>query len=254
MLRKLGLTVVTTLFLASALLAQTADEIIAKNAEARGGLAKIKAVKSVKMSGKMTVGPGLEAPIVVTLKRPDQMRMEFTFQGLTAVRAYDGKSGWAIVPFTGKKDPEALSADDLKEMDEQADMDGPLVDYKSKSHKVELLGKEKIEGTDAYKLKLTRKNGDIDIIYLDADSLLEIKEEGKRTVRGSEREFESSIGDYREVEGLMFPFAIESGQKGSPEKQKITVEKMELNTPVDDASFKMPAAAPAAAGKPAEKK
>ena len=257
MIRKLCLSVAIVVVLTPVLLAQTVDEIIAKNVAARGGMDKLKAVQSVKVTGKMSLPQGMEAPLVMILKRPEQLRMEFTIQGLTAVQAYDGKNGWSIMPFTGKKDAEAMTADELKETQEQADIDGPLVDYKAKGSQVEFLGKDKVEGTDAYKLKLTRKNGDVDTIYLDADSFLEIKEEGKRSVRGTDREFESSTGDYREVNGLMLPFAIEAGQKGSADKQKITIEKYEFNVPVDDASFKMPPPAPAAkpeATKPEEKK
>jgi hypothetical protein len=250
MLRKLSLSFAVTLFLAPALLAQNVDEIIAKNIAARGGLDKIKAVQSARHSGKMEFGPGMEAPGVMVQKRPSYVRLDFTVQGLTATQAYDGKSGWAIMPFTGKKDAEAMSADETKDFEDEADLDGPLVDYKSKGHTLELLGKEKIEGTDAYKLKLTRKNGDVDTIYIDADSFLEIKEEQKRTIRGTDRETETTLGDYREVNGLMFPFAIASSIKGSPQQQKLTIEKIELNVPVDDASFKMPAAAPALAAKP----
>jgi outer membrane lipoprotein-sorting protein len=201
----------------------------------------------------MAMGPGMEAPGVLIQKRGDLARLEFTIQGLTAVQAYDGKSAWQVMPFMGKKDPELMAADEAKEMQEMADIDGPLVDYKSKGHQVELLGKEKVEGTDAYKLKLTLKNGDVQTIYIDADSFLSIKEETKRTVRGSEQVFESSIGDYKDVDGIIFPFAEESGVKGSAEKQKLTINKVELNVPVDDSVFKMPAAAPAPA-KPDEPK
>ena len=250
MFRKLYPAVAIACFLTLSLNAQTVDEIIAKNVEARGGLDKIKSVQTIRSTGKMEMGPGIEAPGVMIQKRPNQMRLEFTVQGLTAVQAYDGSSGWAIMPFTGKKDAEAMSADDIKDFQDQADIDGPLVDYKSKGNQVELLGKEKIEGTDAYKLKLTHKNGDVDVIYIDADSFLEIKEEETRTVRGSVREAETSVGDYREVGGLMFPFASETSIKGSDQKQKLTVEKVELNVPVEDTSFKMPAAAPAAPAKP----
>jgi hypothetical protein len=158
------------------------------------------------------------------------------------VQAYDGKNAWQVMPFMGKKDPELMSGDEAKEVEEMGDFDGPWVDYKSKGNQVELLGKEKIEGTDAYKLKVSLKNGDVQTIYLDADSFLEIKEETKRTVRGSEQVMESSIGDYKEVGGIIFPFAIESGAKGSPEKQKLTITKIELNVPADDSIFKMPAA------------
>src|SRR6185503_9024911 len=125
--------------------AQTVDEVIAKHLEARGGLEKLKAVKTIRMTGKMTMGPGMEAPISLELKRPSSIRMEFTIQGNVGVQAYDGKNGWAINPFGGKEDPEPLSADDLKEIEEQADRDGPLVDYKAKGNTVELVGKEKVE-------------------------------------------------------------------------------------------------------------
>ena len=139
-----------------------------------------------------------------------------------------------------------MSADEAKETEEMADVDGPLVDYKSKGHQAELLGKEKIEGTDAYKIKLTLKNGDVETIYIDADSFLQIKEVDKRTVRGSEQETESSIGDYKEVNGILFPFAVENAVKGTDQKQKITISKIELNVPVDDSMFKMPPPAPKA--------
>jgi len=246
MLRKSCLLAGLAVLFTQVLSAQTVDEIIAKNIQARGGLDKIKAVQSVKSSGTMSMGGGMEAPGTLIQKRPDMARLEFTVQGLTAVQAYDGKTAWQIMPFMGKKDAELMSADDKKDMELTADIDGPLVNYKSKGHKVELLGKEKVEGTDAYKLKITLKNGDVIDDYLDTDSYLEIKQEMKRMVRGSEQEIESSLGDYKEVNGLMFPFAMENGVKGSQEKEKLTLSKIELNVPVDDSIFKMPSAPPVA--------
>lgn len=247
MFRKLCFAIATAAVLIPAMWAQTADEIIAKNVEARGGSAKLKSVQTVKATATLAMGPGMEAPGVLIQKRGNLARLEFTIQGLTAVQAYDGKNAWEIMPFMGKKDPELMSADEAKEVEEMADLEGPLVDYKSKGHQVELLGKEKIEGTDAYKLKVSLKNGDVQTVYIDADSFLEIKEETKRTVRGTEQVVESSIGDYKEVNGVVFPFAVESGVKGSQEKEKLTITKMELNLPVDDSIFKMPPPAPAPA-------
>lgn len=231
--------------------AQTADELVAKNIAARGGTEKLKAVTTMRMTGTMTVGPGMEAPIVLEMKRPSLMRMEFTLQGLTGVQAYDGTTAWAIMPFQGKKDPEALPAEQTAVMAEQADFDGQLVDYKAKGNTVELVGKEPVEGTDAYKLKLTLKNGEVRYIYLDAEYFLEIRTEGSRTVRGTPLDFEASVGDYKDVGGLMFPHSIESGAKGSPQKQKLTITKIELNPEIDGARFKMPA--PVAAPPPAPK-
>jgi outer membrane lipoprotein-sorting protein len=221
--------------------AQTLDEILAKNLKAKGGVDKLKAVKTIRMTGTMTVGPGMEAPFVMEQKRPNLMRMEFTLQGMTGIQAFDGKVGWQLMPFSGRKDAEPLPEDALKQIEEQADFDGPLVEYKAKGHTLELVGKEKVEGSDAYKLKLTLKNGDIRYIYLDADQFLEVRTEGKTKIRGTDVDGESTIGDYKEVGGLMIPHAVESGQKGSPQKMKMTIQKVELDVPVDDARFKMPA-------------
>ena len=241
MFRKLCFGILALALLVPAMWAQTADEIIAKNVQARGGMDKLKGVHSIKSTATMAMGPGMEAPGVLIQKRDNLARLEFTIQGLTAVQAYDGKNAWQVMPFMGKKDPELMAADEAKEVEEMADIDGPLVDYKSKGNQVELLGKEKIEGTDAYKLKVSLKNGDVQTVYIDADSFLEIKEETKRTVRGTEQVVESSIGDYKEVSGIMVPFAVESGVKGSAEKQKLTITKVEFNVPADDSIFKMPA-------------
>ncbi len=232
---------------------QTVDEIIAKYYAARGGADKIKALQSVRMTGRFVAGAGVEAPFTLELKRTNMMRLEFVVQGLTAVQAYDGKTGWAIIPFMGKKDPEPMSAEDLKDAEENADMDGPLMDYKAKGNQVELLGKEKVEGTDCYKLKLTLKNGNIHTLYLDTDSFLEIKDISKRIVRGAEVELENTSGDYKEVGGLIFPFALEQGARGSDQKQRIIVEKIELNPTLDDDRFKMPAPKPPET-KPGEQK
>jgi len=234
--------------------AQTVDEIINKNIAARGGVDKIKAVQTVRMTGHVEVGPGIEAPFTLDMKRPMQVRIDIVVQGISATpQAYDGKTGWQLMPFNGSKDAEPLSADDLKDAEEQADMDGPMVDYKSKGNQVELIGKEDVEGSSCYKLKLTLKNGDVIYDYIDADSFLEVKQENKRVVNGTEREFEQTIGDYKPVEGLLFPYAIENGIKGSPQRQKIIVEKIELNVPMESSRFAMPAPKPADT-KPAESK
>jgi outer membrane lipoprotein-sorting protein len=234
--------------------AQTVDEIIAKHVTAMGGMAKLSAVKTARMTGKITLGGGLEAPLVIEFKRPKNIRMEVTLQGMTAVQVYDGTSAWQINPFQGNKNPEAMGEDERKDMEEESDfVEGPLVNYKEKGHKVELIGKDKVEGSDAYKLKVTLKNGDVQTVYLDADTFLEVKSEGKRMMRGTEVETESFSGDYKEVEGLMIPHSLEAGQKGSPQRQRITVEKIEINPAVEDARFKMPEVKKAEANAPAAK-
>lgn len=209
--------------------AQTADELIDKNIQAKGGREKIEAVKTVRMTGKMVMGQGMEAPIIMELSRPNKMRMELVFQGMTGVQTYDGKEGWALMPFMGKTDPEPMSGEQLEQMAEQADFDGPLFNYKDKGHKVEYAGKEDLEGTPTHKLKLTKKNGDIGYVWLDAEHFLELKASGKTNVNGQEIEGETWFGDYKEVGGVLMAHSIESKAVGMPGGMTITIDKVEVN-------------------------
>lgn len=245
MFRKSFLMLALLALLAPAVQAQTVDEILAKHYDAIG-LDKLKKVQSMKVYGKMAVGPGMEAALVMERKRPGQSRMEFTLQGMTGVQAFDGENGWSLMPFMGKKDPEPMSPEDAKEMKDDADFDGALVDWKAKGHTVEFVGKESVEGAETYKLKLTKKSGQVQTFYLDTETGLILKQEGKRTVRGNEIEGETVLGDYKDVNGMLMPFSLEQGMKGSPQKQKMTFDKYELDVPMEDSRFKMPAVAAAA--------
>lgn len=227
--------------------AQTLDDVLAKHLQARGGMDKIKSVRSAKLTGRMMMGPGIEAPMTLTWKRPASFRMEFTVQGMTGIQGYDGSTGWQVMPFMGKTDAEKMSEEDLKNAEEQADFDGQLVDWKEKGHQVELLGKEATEGTEAWKLKVTKKNGDVTMIWIDAEAWLEIRNAGKRKVRGQEAEFETSIGDYKEVGGLLIAHSLQVTVKGAPVSQNLMIDKVELNVEVPDGQFTMPEAKPAAA-------
>jgi hypothetical protein len=222
------------------LAAQTADDIIAKYVKTVGGMEKIQAVKTLRRTGKFTGGGGFEAAVLQENKRPNKVREEFLLQGLTGVNAYDGKAGWKIEPWQGKKDPEALSEEEMKQILEDSDFDEPIVNYQQKGNKVEFVGLEQVEGTDAYKLKVTLASGDVRYYYMDTDYYVPIKVEMKRMIRGAEQEFEESRGDYKEVGGWYLPFAIEAGLKGSTDRQKVTLEKIEANVAIDDRRFEKP--------------
>jgi hypothetical protein len=246
-----GFLALTALVLfALPLSAQTADEIVAKYVKAIGGMDKINALKTIQRSGKFTGGGGFEARLSQENKRPNMVREDFFIQGMDGVNAYDGKNGWKIEPWQGKKDPEPLGEDEMKEIVSDADFDGPLVNYAAKGNKVEYVGTEPVEGTDAYKLKVTMANGEVRYYYMDTDYYVPIKVETKRMIRGAEREFETSLGDYKEVNGVYFPWSLESGPKGSPNKGKVTFEKMVANTDIPDTRF----VAPSAGGKPPEQR
>ena len=220
---------------------ETVDTLVAKNTEAKGGAQALAAVTSLKLQGKMVVNSGrLELGYIVIKKRPNAVREETTLQGMTRIDAYDGTEGWKISPFQGRKDPEKTSADDAKALLEDAEIDGPLINWKEKGSTVEYLGTEDVDGTLAHKLRVVRKNGDINYVYLDPDHFLEIRIVTQRMQNGAQVEIETDLGDYEKINGVFFPFSVEGGPKGDTDKQKIVFEKAEANTPIDDATFKFP--------------
>ena len=222
----------------------TLETLVAENVEAKGGAAAIKALQSLRLSGKMLVNEGqIEFTYTQIKKRPGEVRTELTLQGMTVIQAYDGKEGWKVSPFQGRKDPEKMSADDTKSLMEDAEIDGPLVDWKAKGSTVEYIGTEDVDGTMAHKLKVVRKNGDVNFVYLDPDHFLEIRVLTQRVEQGAQVEVETDLGDYEKINGVFIPFSEEAGRKGSPDKQKIIIEKAEPNVPVDDAVFHFPATA-----------
>lgn len=224
----------------------TLDELVDKNIQARGGITAIHAINSIKLTGKLLVNQGrFELAFVQTFKRPALMRQEVTLQGLTQTQAFDGKSGWQINPFEGRKDPERLPEDDVKSLAEAAaDADGALVDWKTKGVTLSYLGTEDVDGTMAHKIKLARSNGDVEYVFLDPEFFLEIRTLSQRLEHGVQLAIETDLGDYEKVNGVFLPFAIESGKKGSSDKQKFIVEKAEVNLAIDNASFAFPVRVP----------
>src|SRR5215472_8828981 len=219
----------------------TVDQLVSKNIEAKGGADALNALQTLRLSGKMLVRQGqIELVCLQTKKRPDEVRNEASLQGMTQIEAYDGKAGWRVSPFFGRKDPERMSADDAKALIEDAEIDGPLVDWKAKGSTVEYLGTEDVDGTPAHKLKVTRKNGDLSFVYLDPDHFLEIRIVTQRILHGAHEEVETDLGDYEKAGGVFVPTSIESGSKGAPDKQKIVINKVEANVPVDEAIFHFP--------------
>jgi photosystem II stability/assembly factor-like uncharacterized protein len=231
--------------LVSAQTTPTADEIIARYAQRIGGADRIRLIQSIRRSGRFYGGGGFEAEVTNENKRPNKVREEITFGGMTGVTSFDGKSGWKIEPWGGKKDAETLGEDENKGIIEDAEFDDPLFNYQARGNKVELIGTDQIEGTDVYKLKVTlASNGDVRTYYLDAESCVPIKYEVKRTVRGAENSFEVELGDYKPVQGVLFPFSFAIGAKGSSSanKQQYSWERITLNVEVDDRRFARPAA------------
>ena len=222
----------------------TADELAAKNIEARGGAAALDAIQNVRRSGRLVAGGGQRIyGVVETRRRPDSIREDLSLQGLTQVQSYDGSEGWKIDPFGGRKDPERVPADDLKGLIEGAAIGGPLAGYRERGDTLEYLGTEDIDGTVAHKLKLASKGGDVRYVYLDPDHFLEIRIESQRTVRGVKRMIVTDLGEYEKIEGIYWPLALTFGRKGSRDPAKIQYEKVEVNIALDPGYFSFPAGA-----------
>jgi hypothetical protein len=218
----------------------TADDIIARYVKTVGGADKIQAVNTMRRVGRFTGDDGFQAIVIEESTRPNKVREEFSVQGMTAINAYDGANGWKIDPFGGKKDAEALSEAELRSIVEDADFDEPLINYKAKGNKVEFVGMDQVEGTDVYKLKVTLKSGDTRYYYMDTDSYVPIKFDTRRIIRGTPQESETILGDYKQVGGWFLPFSMETRQKGSSGSQKITIDKIEINVPIDETRYTRP--------------
>ena len=235
----------TTLALAFAGSASAAslDDVLACNYETMGGLGNIKAVESARLSGTMTMGP-MQAPFTIEYQAPDSVRMEFELQGMTAVQAYDGETGWAIMPFMGKTTPEKMADDELKSIQEMAEWEGPFVDWQEKGHSVELVGTEDVEGTEAYAVKVIRADSeDVATHYLDTEYCLPFLTKGKREIQGNEMAYATSIGDYKEVGNIVMAHSVIStiGEGPTPMQQAITIESAEINvSDLSEDRFTMP--------------
>jgi len=244
------LCVLVALALPAVAAGQTADEIVTKSLAARGGVEKIKAVQAQRISGTISFGQGADGPFVIELKRPLKLHMEVTLAGQKLVRVYNGKgAGWTVNPFAEDHSPQPMVEEDLKNINDEADFDGPLVDYKAKGNQVELAGKDQVEGKEAFKVKLTRSTGEARTYFIDAASFQVVKWEGTTHVEDRDIVVENYLRDYRDVNGLQFPFEIDSDSPDSPQQRKITIDKIELDPRIEEARFGKPATPSASTSK-----
>jgi outer membrane lipoprotein-sorting protein len=249
-MRKLGsvaaVAALAIVFASAPLSAQTVDELIAKNLKARGGEDKLRAMGSMRITGKVML-QGMELPMIVMAKRPNLMRQEMEIQDKKVVTGFDGTTAWMINPMMGSEAPQEIQGPQADLTRDQSDFDGPLVDYRKKGHTVELVkgegadGTEKLaDGTAVHHVKITRKNGRVQHYYLDADSGIELKQTSEIEGPGGQKmNIEQELSDYREVDGLMVPHTVKSLMNGTP-VVTMTVEKIEFNPPIEDAAFRMP--------------
>ena len=232
---------------ACACFAQTAelklDDIIKKSVDAQGGFEKIRAIKSMKMTGKIVLGGGqMEAPIVSYMKRPHSNRSEILLQGQKIIEGYDGSTKWSINPLMGGNIPQKANEQDTKAAADESDiLEGPLVNYKEKGNTAELLGKEDVENSPAYKIKATLKSGNVQTIFIDSKSFLVVKTIAKIKRQGQEFEAETLPGNYKPVDGVLLPFTSEM-RVNKQTGMQMQFDRIETNVPIDDSLFAMPEA------------
>lgn len=243
MIRK---SLLTTLLIAVVFVsnAQTADEVLAKYFENTGGLAKWKAVKSMKMEGKAPLPQG-EFQLAIYKAAPNKSKMVINVQGKEIVQAaYDGETAWQLNPFAGGTDAVKLDAEMTKELAED-DMEDDFIDYKKKGHAVTLEGKEDIEGVSCYKIKLEKhKNNDkedvTEIHYFDSENYVPIMtKQYARTGPAKGMEIQVFLSDYQEVDGLMIPYLIDQRVNGQSQF-KIVITKVTVNENFDPSVFAFP--------------
>jgi outer membrane lipoprotein-sorting protein len=221
----------------------TAAQIVERNISARGGLQAWRTVKTLSMSGKLDAGgkQKVQLPFVLEMERNRKTRLELQFNGQTAVQVYDGTNGWKLRPFLNRRDVEPYTPDELKAASLQADIDGPLVDYVAKGTKVQLEGIQSVEGHDAFNLKLTLKTGQVQHVWVDARTFLDVKVEGTpRRLDGRFHPVATYLRDYRSVNGLMIPYVNETAVDGVKQTEKILVEKVIVNPKLEDSHFSKP--------------
>jgi len=213
------------------------EQILERNLEARGGLEAWKAVKTLRMNGSVSVG-GEDTRLTIEFKRPGKFRFETEVQDSVVVQAYDGSTAWALPPFGGEavRMPEE-QADFAKE---QADFEGPLIDHEAKGTKLELQGREDVDGRNAYKLSFVNENGNDGTLYLDPETFLELRQRSRREIQGQEVDVVVSLEDYKKVGGIVVAHTIKQSLSVAPAPQVVSLDSVELNIDLPDDRFAFP--------------
>lgn len=226
-----------TLCIVFSLQAQNLEEILENHFDVVGQ-EKLAKINTIKMTGNVVQG-GMELPFVMYMSRPLKIKMEISIQGQQMIQAFDGETGWYISPMAGTLEPQDMGPDMIKDMKEQADFDGDLYNYEEKGSSLEFVGTEEAEGTEVYKLKLIKKNGDISNYFIDTETYIIIKSTAKRVIQEVEIESETILGNYQMIDGMAFPFSISSGMNGQI-MAEIVITEVVFEVEIEDDFFAKP--------------
>jgi hypothetical protein len=256
----------------------SATQIVERHVAARGGIKAWHSVQTLAVSGKMDAGRGdslqrsitmarqgvgvsvkhaereaaakaaqadasnqVQLPFRLEMKRPNKSRLEIDFDGKTAVQVFDGQNGWKLRPYLNRDDAEPFSSEEVRAQQNQADLEPPLVDYAAKGSQVALEGTDKVDGHNAYRLKLTLKDGTVRHVWIDAQSFLDVKVEGApRRMDGTMRAVWIYQRDFKSIQGVKVPYLYETTHQGSPQSHRMVIETVTVNPALADARFSKP--------------
>ena len=217
--------------------AQTLDEVVNKHITAMGGETKLKALNSQIAEGSMSI-QGMDFPLKVINLNQKAMRIEFEAMGTKNVQVITAKGGWMFLPVQQQQAPVDSDPADLADAQRDLDLTGELVDYKTKGHTAELIGKETIDGKELYKIKLTRKDASISNYFVDPANWYVTKRTTAKSIQGQEIEIVENFSDFKKSgNGYVYAAAVEQLPMG----MKINYTKVDINTPVDEKVFEKPA-------------
>ena len=217
------------------------DQIIKKNEDAIGGADAISKVQTLRTTFRMVMSDG-QTEVVTTesSKRPNYVRSETAMMGSNIVFAFDGTTAWMINPLAGGSDPQKMEEAAIAKF-ANSNMEssiGALVGIKAAGNTMELLGSEDVNGSPAYKLRVTPKGGVSSIYFIDAGTFLPVKIIAKVSVMGQWMEGETYPGSYKKVDGILFAYSREAYVNG--QTRRMDYDRIEINVPMDNSIFKMP--------------
>ena len=223
--------------------AQTVDEIIAKNVQAKGGVERLRSINTIRQASRMHMpGQGMEAPVLILSKRPNLMRQEITLGNIKVITGFDGQVTWIVNPLVSPGGaPIQMSGPEAEITREQASFDSPFLNYKERGYKIEYVGTETLNNRQVYHLRVMPPVRSMTVrpqtqhAYIDVETGLETK-----LVTETDRaKLEQEFADYKQVDGLTVPFTIRQLVNGVLQSE-MKVEKVELNINLSDDLFAMP--------------
>ncbi len=212
--------------------AQTMNEVIQKHLDAIGGAENYRKVNSVIMKGNIVQG-GTKIPVMITVLQNKGARIEYTFNGMTGYQILTDTAGWGFNPFQGQSKAEPITPDEVKKSQDQLDLHDELLDYDARGIKLEDLGTDEVDGTEAFKIRVTYKSGKQKTIYISKDDYLTLRTTEKTEINGKEFESTSDLSNYKKAGDVLMPYSISNSLQGT-----IEIDTIEINPTINPDVFK----------------